>query len=76
MVERMDNVKVTLADGSESLLGDIRRKTESGGVRVYFGLKKKQALNQIMQARGHLVVSVVGRSAYAGRGAAIFGETV
>ena len=56
MVNRMCNVKVTLADGSESLLGDIRRRVEVGGLGVFFGLTRKQALNQIMQARGHLVV--------------------
>jgi hypothetical protein len=56
MVDRIGKVKVTLADGSESLLGDIRRKAEQGGVGVYFGVAQKQALNQIMQARGHIVV--------------------
>jgi molecular chaperone HtpG len=56
LVEKLGNVKVTLADGSESSLRDIRRRAEQGGVGVFFGLAQKQALNQIMQARGHLVV--------------------
>jgi len=55
-VSRLGNVKVRLADGSESALGDIRRRAEHGGVGVFFGVAQKQALNQIMQARGHLVV--------------------
>jgi hypothetical protein len=49
-------VKVRLADGSESALGDIRRRAEKGGVGVFFGTGQNQALNEIMQARGHLVV--------------------
>ena len=56
LVERLGNVRVRLADGSESSLGDIRLRAEQGGVGVYFGVAQKQALNQIMQARGHLVV--------------------
>jgi molecular chaperone HtpG len=56
LVNRLVNVKVRLADGSESTLGDIRRRAEQGGVGVFFGVAQKQALNQIMQARGHLVV--------------------
>jgi molecular chaperone HtpG len=56
LVEKISNVKVSLADGSESALGDIRRRAERGGVNVFFGVAQKQALNQIMQARGHIVV--------------------
>ena len=56
LISKLDNVRINLADGSESLLGDIRRKAEQGGVGVFFGVAQKQALNQIMQARGHLVV--------------------
>jgi molecular chaperone HtpG len=56
LVDKLGNVKVSLADGSESILGNIRRRAEQGGVAVFFGLAHKQALNQIMQARGHLVV--------------------
>ena len=56
LIDRMDKVQVSLADGSESRLDDIRRKAEQGGVGVFFGVAQKQALNQIMQARGHLVV--------------------
>jgi molecular chaperone HtpG len=56
LVDRLDNLKVGLADGSESLLGDIRRRAQQGGIGVYFGVAQKQALNQIMHARGHIVV--------------------
>ncbi len=56
MVDRIGNVRVRLADGSESSLTDIRRRASQGNVGVFFGIAQKQALNQIMQARGHLVV--------------------
>ena len=56
MVEMMDNVTVRLADGSESSLGDIRRRAAHGKIGVFYGVAQKQALNQIMQARGHLVI--------------------
>ena len=55
LVGKLGNVTVRLADGSESTLGDIRR-TAKEGVGVFFGVAQKQALNQIMQARGHVVV--------------------
>ena len=47
---------VRLADGSETTLGEIRTKANQGKVGVFFGITQKQALNQIMQAGGHLVV--------------------
>jgi len=56
LISQLGNVKVNLADGSESTLGNIRRKAEQGSVGVFFGIAQKQALNQIMQVRGHLVV--------------------
>jgi molecular chaperone HtpG len=56
LIDKVGRVQVNLADGSESTLGDIRRRATSGGVSVYFGTAQKQALNQIMQARGHIVV--------------------
>ena len=56
LVEQLNNVRVRLADGSESTLGVIRTKAEKGGVGVFFGVAQKQALSQIMQARGHLMV--------------------
>ena len=54
--DKLDNVRVRLADGSESAFGDIRRRSQRGGVEVFFGSAHKHTLNQIMQARGHLVV--------------------
>ena len=56
MIDRLGNVKVRVADGTETTLGDIRKRAEQGGVKVFFGVAQKHALNQIMQARGHLVV--------------------
>ena len=55
MLSSLANVPVRLADGSEDRLGAIRQKA-AGGVSVFFGRAQKQALNQIMQARGHVVV--------------------
>ena len=56
LVHKLDLVGVSLADGSELRLLDIRRRAQQGGVGVFFGLAQKQALNQVMQARGHIVV--------------------
>ena len=56
LVEKLGNVAVRLADGSETTLGEVRSKANEGGVGVFFGMAQKQALSQIMQARGHLVV--------------------
>ena len=55
LVGEIGNVRVRLADGSESTLASIRRSAK-GRVRVFYGVTQKQALNQIMQARGHIVV--------------------
>jgi molecular chaperone HtpG len=55
MCNRLDNVEIGLADGSETTLGSIRAKAK-GGVGVYFGTHQKQALSSIMQARGNVVV--------------------
>ena len=51
---------VRLADGSELRLIDIKRRAQQGGVGVFFGVAQKQTLNQIMQARGHIVVLLSG----------------
>jgi hypothetical protein len=55
LTSRLDNVEVSLADGSETTLGAIRAKAK-GEVGVYFGSHQKEALSAIMQARGHVVV--------------------
>lgn len=62
MIGKLDNVGVRLADATETLLGDIKRRATQGGVGVYFGTAQKQALNQIMQARGHVVVLLSSES--------------
>lgn len=56
LISSLSNVRVQLADGSESTLGEIQKRVGSGGIGVFFGLAQKQALNQIMHARGHIVV--------------------
>ena len=56
LLDRLDNVPARLADGTETTLGRIRAMAQNGGVSVFFGLRQKHALNQIMQARGHVVV--------------------
>lgn len=56
MIDKLDNVPVRLADLTETTLGSIKCRAMSGGVSIYFGTTQKQALNQIMQARGHIVV--------------------
>ena len=58
LIDKLDNVSVRLADGSESALRDIKQRANEGGVGVYFGTTKNQALNQVMQARGHIVVQL------------------
>jgi hypothetical protein len=55
MVDELSRLMVRLADGSEDTLESIRTRAR-GGVSVFFGRTQKQALNQIMQARGHIVV--------------------
>ena len=55
LIDRLGKLSVRLADGTESILADIRTRSERG-VSVYFGKTQKHALNQIMQARGHIVV--------------------
>ena len=56
LISKLDLVAVRLADGSQIRLIDIKRRAKKGGVSVFFGLAQKQALNQVMQARGHIVV--------------------
>ncbi len=56
LIHKMDNVPVRLADGTEELLVDIKRRANEGQISVFFGSTQKHALNQIMQAQGHIVV--------------------
>jgi molecular chaperone HtpG len=57
MVDRIGNVVVELADGSETQLTDVRRKAD-GGIKVYFATSKNKALSQLLQTRGHIVVQL------------------
>jgi molecular chaperone HtpG len=52
---RLGNLDVMLADGTETRLKDVHTKSKNG-VSVFFGSQQKEALSQIMQARGHIVV--------------------
>lgn len=58
LVHKMDNVPVRLADGTEAPLADIKRWANEGKVGVFFGSTQKHALNQVMQAQGHIVVQL------------------
>ena len=58
LIEKMTNVAVRLADGTEVTLGTVRRRASAGGVSVFFGTASKQALSQVMQAQGHMVVQL------------------
>ena len=53
--KRLGNVDVMLADGTETRLKDLQTKSMNG-VSVFFGSQQKEALSQIMQARGNIVV--------------------
>lgn len=55
LIEQLGNAEVSMADGSVSRLASIRESAKNG-VGIYFGAHQKQALSQIMQARGNLVV--------------------
>ena len=56
LIGKLGMAPVRLADGAETTFNDIRRRAEGGGVGVFYGTAQKQSLNQIMQARGHIVV--------------------
>ena len=58
LVSRMGNVPVRIADGTEAPLADIKRWAIEGSVSVFFGSTQKHALNQVMQAQGHIVVQL------------------
>ena len=58
LIDKMTNVAVRLADGTEAMLGDLKRRAGAGGVSVFYGTARKQALSQVMQAQGHIVVQL------------------
>ena len=58
LIEKMTNVAVRLTDGTEATLGTIRRRASEGGVSVFFGTARNQALSQVLQAQGHIVVQL------------------
>ena len=58
LAHKRDNVPVRLADGTEAPLADVKRWANEGRVGVFFGSAQKHALNQVMQAQGHIVVQL------------------
>ena len=58
LVERMSNVAVRLADGTQVTLGRIRQRASAGRVSVFFGTARSQTLSQVMMAQGHVVVQL------------------
>ena len=56
LISKLDNVLVRMANGDELTLKHIQRRANEGQISVFFGTTQKQALNQVMQARGHIVV--------------------
>ncbi|MBL8813203.1 MAG: ATP-binding protein [Planctomycetaceae bacterium] len=58
-IEKLGLADVNMADGSISQLDSIRTRAAQG-VGVFFGAHQKQALSQIMQARGNIVVLLQG----------------
>ena len=73
LIGQLGKAPIQLADGSESTLGDVRRSVEHGDVGVFYGTAQKQSLNQIMQARGHIVVILSSEKEPAERRAPVFG---
>lgn len=58
LIEKMTNVAVRLVDGTELTLGTIRRRAIEGGVSVFFGTARNEALSKVLQAQGHIVVQL------------------
>ena len=58
LIHSLDDVPVRLADGTETPLGGVRRRANEGEIGVFFGTTQKHALNQVMQAQGHIVVQL------------------
>ena len=46
---------IRMADGNDIALSEVRARSEKG-VAVFYGTQHKQALSQVMMARGHLVL--------------------
>ena len=59
LIDKLDNVIVSLSDGGQVSLKDIRQRAKDDK-SVFFGTRHKQDLNQAMQARGHIVVMLSG----------------
>ena len=58
LIGKMTNVAVRLVDGTELTLDTIRRRANEGGVSVYFGTARNEALSRVLQAQGHIVVQL------------------
>jgi molecular chaperone HtpG len=53
--DRVGKSLIRMADGNDIVLEDVRARAEKG-VSVFYGTQHKQALSQVMMARGHLVL--------------------
>ena len=60
LVPQLGNVEVTLANGSELLLSDVRTRY-AGGIRVFHATTRKPALNRGSSGRGTLSGATAGR---------------
>lgn len=54
-VDRVGKSLIRIADGNNIALEDVRARAEKG-VAIFYGTQHKQALSQVMMARGHLVL--------------------
>lgn len=54
-VDRIGKSLIRMADGSDIALEVVRDRADKG-VSVFYGTQNKQALSQVMMARGHLIL--------------------
>lgn len=57
LVPHLANVRVDIADESEMLLADIKRRSE-GDIKVFYATTKNPSLSKALQAGGHMVVQL------------------
>lgn len=54
-IDRIGKSLIRTADGGEIALEEVRARAETG-TSVFYGTQHKQALSQVMMARGHLIL--------------------
>lgn len=57
LVSHLDKVRVDIANGSEMLLADVKRRSE-GGIKVFYATSKNPSLSRALEAGGHMVVQL------------------